>query len=157
MWLQLELTNIHLVNMRSGKGTSSSRRIRFLSSKITKKGRVDVEKTLGRQGVRDFRAKAQSDLQTKIAGKPWLPLISLWDKLTSSGAMSEVDCDAYNAVREIPEDGDDSYVTDDDAMNINDVLDGTVEVDLSHAGGKFQQLMEDALHQESWYVYSPTT
>ena len=55
--------------MGNGKGSSSSRRVQFLSSRKSKKGRVDLEQTLGPKGVRDFRAKAYADLQLKVAGE----------------------------------------------------------------------------------------
>ena len=34
-------------------------------------------------------------------------------------------------------------------MDINDILDGTAQLDVSHAGGEFQQIMEEELHQQS--------
>ena len=54
--------------MAVGKGSSSSKRVRFLSSKNTKKGRVDKQKTLTPQGVRNFWAEAYVELQLKVAG-----------------------------------------------------------------------------------------
>ena len=43
--------------------------MRILSSRQTKKGRIDVEKTMNPKGIRDHRAKAFADLQAKVAGK----------------------------------------------------------------------------------------
>jgi hypothetical protein len=54
--------------MGNGKGSSSSKGVRFLSSRNSKKGRIDTEKTLNPKGVRDFRAKAQANLLLKVAG-----------------------------------------------------------------------------------------
>ncbi|KAF8220005.1 hypothetical protein L208DRAFT_1336274 [Tricholoma matsutake] len=37
-------------------------------------------------------------------------------------------------------------------MDINEVLDGTAQLDSSHTGGKFQQILEEELCQQSRYV-----
>lgn len=55
--------------MGIGRGSSSSKRVRVLHSKNSKKGCSDVSKTLNSKGIRDFRAKAQIALQLKIAGE----------------------------------------------------------------------------------------
>ena len=55
--------------MAAGKGSSSSRQFRILSSRKTKSGRVDTEKTLNAKGVRNFRAAAFANLQARISGK----------------------------------------------------------------------------------------
>ena len=55
--------------MGVGKGSSLSKRFRILSSRQTKNGRIDVEKTLNPKAVRDRQAKTFSDLQIKLAGK----------------------------------------------------------------------------------------
>lgn len=55
--------------MGTGKCSSSSKRIRFLTSKKTPKGRIGIEKTLNSKAIRDYRAAAFADLQSKIAGK----------------------------------------------------------------------------------------
>ncbi|KAF8237586.1 hypothetical protein L208DRAFT_1246508 [Tricholoma matsutake] len=34
-------------------------------------------------------------------------------------------------------------------MDINNVLDGTAGLDFSHAGGEFQHIMEEELHQQT--------
>ena len=65
--------------------------------------------------------------------------------------MNDEERIAYDAARDIPE--GDGYVTDDEPMNINDVLDGTTQLNASHAGGEFQQIMEEELRQQSRYVY----
>ena len=65
--------------------------------------------------------------------------------------MNDEERIAYDAAWDIPE--GDGYVTDDEPMNINNVLDGTTQLNASHAGGKFQQIMEEELRQESRYVY----
>jgi len=60
---------VQQTSMGSGKGSSSSRRFRILSSRKTKDGRIDVEKTLNSKAVRDFQAVAFANLQSKLAGK----------------------------------------------------------------------------------------
>jgi hypothetical protein len=55
--------------MGNGKGSSSSRRLRYLSSQNTTKGRVDIRKTLNPKGVRDFRVNAQAKLRAKVIGE----------------------------------------------------------------------------------------
>jgi hypothetical protein len=59
----------------------------------------------------------------------------------------------YDAARDIPEVPNDGYVTDNE-MDINDVLDGTTRIDLSHAGGEFQHILEEELRQKTSYVCS---
>ncbi|KAF8218428.1 hypothetical protein L208DRAFT_1217704, partial [Tricholoma matsutake] len=49
---------------------------------------------------------------------------------------------------------DASYITDCEPMDINKVLDGTAQLDSSHAGHKFQQIMEEELHQQSRRYFS---
>jgi hypothetical protein len=77
---------------------------------------------------------------------------SFWALLTKLAAMTEGDCLAYNAAWDMPEDN--GYVTK-EPMDINNVLDGTTGLDFSHAGGKFQHIMEEELHQQTRYVYYP--
>lgn len=55
--------------MGKGKGTSSSKHLRYLSSKNTSKGRIDVRKKLNPKGIRDFRSNAERKLQAKVAGE----------------------------------------------------------------------------------------
>lgn len=63
--------------------------------------------------------------------------------------MSEEDHIAYDAAWDIPEDDSDGYVTDCGPMDINDVFDGTAQLNVSHAGGEFQQIMEEELRQQN--------
>ena len=56
--------------MGVGRGSSSSKRIQILSSKQSKKGQIDVEKTLNSKAVHNYRVKAPADLLSRIAGKP---------------------------------------------------------------------------------------
>ena len=67
--------------------------------------------------------------------------------------MNEVERAEYDAARDIPEDEGDGYETDHE-IDINDVLDGTTGLDFSHAGGEFQQIMEEELQQQGRYVSS---
>jgi hypothetical protein len=57
-------------------------------------------------------------------------------------AMSEDDLAAYNKERDIPEKEVDGYVTEDDPMDINTIFDGYTDLNVSHAGGEFQDIME---------------
>lgn len=70
-------------------------------------------------------------------------------------AMDEDERAAFDAARDIPEEEnhDDGYVTENE-ININDVLDGTAQIDLSHAGGEFQDIIAEELHKKTSYVYS---
>jgi hypothetical protein len=136
--------------MAIGRGSSLSKRLRYLHSTNTKNGHVDVQKTLNPKGVRDFRVKAQANLQAKVAGE-----LRCFKNLTTTNepaAMNEEDRIAYDAARDIPEVEEDGYVTEDEPMHINDVLDGTTDLNLSHAGGEFHQIMEEELHKQNPYV-----
>jgi hypothetical protein len=64
--------------------------------------------------------------------------------------MNEEERMAYNAAQDIPDDG---YINENEPMNINDVLDGTAELNLSHAGGEFQLIVEEELYQQHSYVF----
>jgi hypothetical protein len=132
--------------MTIGRGSSSSKRLRYVHSSNTKKGRVTVENTLNKKGVRDFQAKSRAQLQSKVAGESCL-FITVFITYPST-AMNEEERMAYDAARDIPEDEDDGYVTEDEPMNIMDILDGTAELNLSHAGGEFQHIVEDELYQQ---------
>lgn len=67
-------------------------------------------------------------------------------------AMDEDERAAFDAARDIPENHDDDFVTDDE-IDINDVLDGRTQIDLSHAGGEFQDIIDEELQKTSSYVY----
>jgi hypothetical protein len=136
--------------MGNGKGSSSSKRVRILSSRNSKKGRIDVQQTLGPKGVRDFRARAYADLQSKVAGEFCsFPCSSEESSEIKSVAMNDEQRVTYDAARDIPEDDDGSYVAEHEPMDINNVLDDTAQLDLSHAGGEFQHIMEEELHQQN--------
>jgi hypothetical protein len=136
--------------MTIGRGTSSSKRLRYVHSSNTKKGRVDVESTLNKRGVRDFQAKARAKLQSKVACEFCQSILVIIAHPPT--AMNEDERMAYNAARDIPE--GDGYVTEDEPMDINDILYGTAELNSSHAGGEFQHIVEEELYQQSSYVFS---
>jgi hypothetical protein len=123
--------------MTIGRGSSSSKRLRYTHSSNTKKGCVDVANTLNKRGVRVFQANAHAKLVSKISGESYQYMsVSIAHPLI---AMNEEERMAYNAARDIPE--DDGYVTEVEPMDINDVLDGKVELNFSHAGGEFQHIV----------------
>ena len=70
--------------------------------------------------------------------------------------MNEEERIAYNTAQDIPEAEDDGYTTDYKPMDITNVLDGTAQLDVSHAGGEFWQIMEEELHQQSRYSFIAT-
>ena len=62
--------------------------------------------------------------------------------------MNNEERQAFEKVRDIP---DSIYDNDNDQlMNIEDVLDGSMRMGLSHAGGEFQQILEDGLTQDRY-------
>ena len=89
-------------------------------------------------------------LQSKVAGESSQSISVTITHLPT--AMNEEERMAYDAAWDVPE--DDGYVTEDKPMNINDVIDGTAELNLSHAGGEFQYIVEEELYQEHSYVSS---
>ena len=93
MWQSCDNHVTSCWTMGHGKGSSSSKRIRFLSSKNTKKGRIDIAKTLNPKGVRDFRAKAQLELHLKVACES-LHHLCYWCKanVTRSYEWRRADC-----------------------------------------------------------------
>ena len=134
--------------MGVGKGSSSSKRFWILSSKKTRKGQTDIEKTLNTKAICDFRAAAFADIQSKLAGKNSCTVTLTQVKLIIAIGMDEDEHAAYNAARDIPEDENDGFVTEDE-MDFNDVLDGTTRMDFSHAGGEFQHILEEELKQKA--------
>ena len=71
-------------------------------------------------------------------------------------AMDDEQSASYKAAWDIP-DNNDGYVTEHELIDINDVLDGTAQLDFSHAGGEFWHIMEEELHQQTQYAYSSIT
>ena len=70
-------------------------------------------------------------------------------------AMDEDEHANYNGAWDIFEDKDDGYVTKNE-IDINDVLDGVTQLDFSHAGREFQHIMEEELHKQTQYIFSPS-
>jgi len=94
-----------------------------------------MQKTLGPQEVQDFWAKVHAALQMKVTSGFSITFSSP-AKLKIYAAMNEEEWIAYDAAWDIPE--DDGYITDNELIDINHILNGTVQLDVSHAGGKFQ-------------------
>jgi hypothetical protein len=65
--------------------------------------------------------------------------------------MNEEEHLAYDAACDIPDDG---YVDEGGPMDINDVLDGTMTLNLSHAGGEFQNIIEEEYISKARKYYS---
>ena len=65
--------------------------------------------------------------------------------------MDEFKCRAIEALQDIPEDDSELYVLSSDISNI---LEGSIPLDLSHAGGEFNQLLEEDLCSEQLCVRS---
>ena len=131
--------------MTIGRGSSLSKRLRYIHSSKTKKGQLNVANTLNKRGVRDFQVELCAKLQSKVAGESCLFFAVIIAHLPT--AMNEEERMAYDASWDIPKDDDhDWYFTEDKPMNIIDVLDGTAELNLSHAGGEFQHIVEEELY-----------
>ena len=60
-------TTYQQTNMMIGRGTSSSKCLCYVHSSHTRKGSVDVEKTLNKKGVRDFQSKARSSQRLQVS------------------------------------------------------------------------------------------
>ena len=65
--------------------------------------------------------------------------------------MDEFKCCAIEALQDIPEDDSELYGLSSDIGNI---LEGPIPLDLSHAGGEFNQLLEEDLHSEQLCIRS---
>ena len=68
-------------------------------------------------------------------------------------AIDEDEHAIFNAARDIPNNDNDGYVTENE-ININDVINGTTQIDLSHAGGQFQHIIEEEILKKTSYMYS---
>ncbi|KAF8181741.1 hypothetical protein K438DRAFT_2169043 [Mycena galopus ATCC 62051] len=62
--------------------------------------------------------------------------------------MSEEHLEAFRALREVPEDRS-GEIDDHEELGIGDVLDGTVQMDFSHAGGEFIETLQDGIEAEA--------
>ena len=65
-------------------------------------------------------------------------------KLTYFLAMDKEEREAFENARDIPQYNDDGNFL----MNIDEVLDGSTIMGLSHAGGEFQQILEGDLQTD---------
>ncbi|KAG6839199.1 hypothetical protein C0991_004958 [Blastosporella zonata] len=83
-----------------------------------------IAKPLGTKGLEDYRQKMKRSIDNRLQ------------------RLEKKDREVINAIRDMPNyDGAD----EDGWAHAEEVLDGRVEIDISHAGGEFQQLMEEDL------------
>jgi hypothetical protein len=132
--------------MAVGKGSSSSKHIKVFASKRVNDKRSHTEMLLNAKGARLFREIQHEQLQSKIEGA----FICSMDihRLTFPSAMDNEEQQAFESARDIPDINNDN--DNDSMLNIGDILDGSMCIDLSHAGGEFQQILEEGLLADHW-------
>ncbi|RDB21532.1 hypothetical protein Hypma_011938 [Hypsizygus marmoreus] len=106
--------------MASRKRKAGSQKIKVYGegTAASSKGQI-----LNRQGMHKFRVRTEKSIQDRLR------------------AGTEEDRQILNAIRDMPE----YSALDAGDICVDDILDGTVPIELSHAGGEFQQLLEDDL------------
>jgi hypothetical protein len=62
--------------------------------------------------------------------------------------MDEDERRAFDRLRDIPDNIPDNM--GDCPIDIDNVLDGSTRIDISHAGGEFQQMLEEDVRKEQW-------
>ncbi|KAG6808653.1 hypothetical protein H0H92_003379, partial [Tricholoma furcatifolium] len=107
-----------------GRASSSSKKIRTLSTKSTITGRVLEKKILSGRGIAASIAQSNAERRQRRA-----------HVVLSTSDVPELETP--------PWDGGDS-----DWHNLDDLLDGTAPLDLSHAGGEFDHLLAEYLREE---------
>jgi Txe/YoeB family toxin of Txe-Axe toxin-antitoxin module len=132
--------------MGIGKGSSSSKRIKVFASKRVNDKRSHTEMLLNAKSIRFFRENKHEELQLKMQGAF---SCSMHDhRLIYPLAMNNEERQNFEKARDIPDRGLDN---DSNLMNIDDILDGSTIMGLSHAGGEFQQILEEDLLTENQY------
>ncbi|KAG6895498.1 hypothetical protein C0992_000998 [Termitomyces sp. T32_za158] len=127
------------------RATSSSKRLRALSTKSSSKGRIVLEAVLGSRQIQESIARANADRRLK-QGK--FDCSSDYSYKATHWQIASV----HLSPSDIPEDErvqpdiDASYAPPNE-NDLNAVLDGAATYDLSHAGGEFEHIVEDLIQQ----------
>ncbi|KAF8143976.1 hypothetical protein K438DRAFT_1922403 [Mycena galopus ATCC 62051] len=119
------------------KGSSTSKKIKILSSgydAATGSSTAATLNNLSRSGQDRYREAGAEDLRERLRN------------------MSEDNLEAFRALREVPEDrtgdiDDDENLGSERELGIRDVLDGTIRMDYSHAGGEFIETLQDGIEE----------
>ncbi|KAG6824531.1 hypothetical protein H0H92_006579, partial [Tricholoma furcatifolium] len=104
-----------------GRASSSSKKIRTLSTKSTITGRIFEKKILSGPRIADSIAHSNAERRQRRA-----------HVVLSPSDIPELETPPW----------------DDEWHNLNDLLDGTAPLDLSHAGGEFDHLLADYIREE---------
>ncbi|KAG6808240.1 hypothetical protein H0H92_004756 [Tricholoma furcatifolium] len=114
------------------RATSSSKKLRTLSTQSTPLGRKDSSWVLSLKEIYQSVAECQRLLQPKVPAQ-----------------LLENDVPEYD------------YCLDDDATesyhmnNVDDLIEGRTTLDISHAGGEFQDILQDCLKDETGEYRAP--
>ncbi|KAF8152715.1 hypothetical protein K438DRAFT_1778454 [Mycena galopus ATCC 62051] len=132
-------TRIAIMKRSTGglKGSSTSKKIKILSSgydAATGSSTAATLNNLSRSGQDRYREAGAEDLRERLRN------------------MSEEHLEAFRALREVPEDrtgdmDDDENFGPGTELGIQDVLDGSVRMDYSHAGGEFIETLQDGIEE----------
>ncbi|KAG6895724.1 hypothetical protein C0992_013013 [Termitomyces sp. T32_za158] len=112
------------------RATASSSRLRTLATKATPAKRVVEKRVLNQKGIRDSIAQSNASRRLYRASV-----------VKSSSDILMMDLDEDSQKNNDFENGQ--------PMELDDVLDGTSSFNLSHAGGEFEHIVADVLHEES--------
>ncbi|KAG6836532.1 hypothetical protein H0H93_007016 [Arthromyces matolae] len=113
-----------------------------MSHKPPKLHRIPASRTL-----RTFSSRSNAKSASKLLGMKALEAYrkemkqAIDDRLQR---LEDKEREVLNAIRDLP-DYDDMNDDDDNLVNATQILDGTLQMDISHAGGEFQELMEEDL------------
>ncbi|KAF8157569.1 hypothetical protein K438DRAFT_1777209 [Mycena galopus ATCC 62051] len=132
-------TRIAIMKRSTGgfKGSSTSQKIKILSSgydAATGSSTAATLNNLSQSGQDRYREAGAEDLRERLRN------------------MSEEHLEAFRALRKVPEDrtgdmDDDENFGPGTELGIQDVLDGSVRMDYSHAGGEFIETLQDGIEE----------
>lgn len=124
--------------------SNTSKKVSILGGPATSNGKCLPSRTLGPRAKCKLRSLEAANLKAKIDGECSLFPQIRW-LAQQPLAMDEDQRLAFEAMRDIPNYEHDATANED---SISHLMDGTLPFDLSHAGGEFQQILEDGLDSE---------
>ncbi|KAG6847569.1 hypothetical protein H0H93_007343 [Arthromyces matolae] len=119
----------------------ASHTLRTFSASSTSNAKT-TSKTLGTKALELYRRKIKQAIDNRLQSRSLLCLVER--QAEDAIGLEDKEREVINAIRDMP-DYEDLNNDDDDFVDPGRILDGAVAIDISHAGGEFQQLMEQDL------------
>ncbi|KAG6835989.1 hypothetical protein H0H93_012471 [Arthromyces matolae] len=119
----------------------ASRTLRTFSASSSSNAKTS-SKTLGTKALETYRRRIKQAIDDRLQSMSVLCLIGC--QAEGAIGLEDREREVINAIRDMP-DYEGLNDDGDDFVDAGQILDGAVEIDISHAGGEFQQLMEQDL------------